>query len=257
MKEAIMRSSKITPQIYKDFESLFDSDEIKNAPKVLNDIFSNFNLTTEEKEFLANFIFKVEQSSLSKGLFNIASRKKISLTCGDYVRLNIIQKKDYNCSIFSWEKELKLIVIANAPHVNEKFELSFASDMDLIRLYQSLTFYNSLLKAKLAGKFNNRLFSSAVDIYNKYIDALTEGNYNELIELLKFLPTWVEDVNQKDMESWNKTYAHNENWAILFGLFSKELINISIFNKYSKLVSKITRENLKSRLIEEIKLRRG
>ena len=252
-----MKKNKITPKIYKEFETLFDSDEVKNASKIFEQVLSNFNLTDEDKEFLSNYTFKVDQANLSKGIFDLASRKKISLTCGEYVRLNIVLRKEYDCTIFSWDKIVKLIAISTAPHLNEKFELKFDSNMDLTNLYQSLTFYNSLLKAKITGKFNNKFYNSAVSIYNNYVDALSEGCSSKLVELLDYLPMWVEDINQKDMDIWDKTFVHNGNWAILFGLFSKGLINISLFNKYSKLVPKLTRENLKSRMIEEIKLKRG
>ena len=150
-----------------------------------------------------------------------------------------------------------MIVVATSPRSSQKFELNFHSNINLVELYKSLTFFNSLYKAEIGGKFKtNKQFANVYDIYLNFVDALNQGKCNDIIEMQNYLQMWVEDVNKKNMESWNKTYVHNANWTILFGLFSKEIINVSLFNKYSKLVPKLAVENLRSRLVEEIKLRK-
>lgn len=252
----LMKNNKITPIIYKEFGTMFDNSDIKNAQKISCDVFSHFNLSDEDKGFLSNFIFKTEGSSVSNGVLNIASRKKISLICGDFVRLNIIQNENHHL-LLGKNKGIKMIVVATSPRSSQKFELNFHSNINLVELYKSLTFFNNLYKAEIGGKFKtNKQFANVYDIYLNFVDALNQGNCNDIIEMQNYLQMWVENVNKKDMESWNKIYIHNANWAILFGLFSKEIINVSLFNKYSKLVPKLAVENLRSRLVEEIKLRK-
>ncbi len=241
--------NKITPIIYKEFNNLFNAKQIKSAQKIVGDALDCFNLTKEEAEFLSNFIWNESFADVSKGFLKMVFRDKIMLTCGEYLNISIIAKSEYHSSIFSWLKDIKIEII-NA-FSNQKYTIPYSNDINLVQLYQSINFFNNLCRAKIQGKFkgNDEQLTQINYIYETYEQALTDGDYNLIISLLKYLPFWVEDVNKKDIKSWNNTYQHNKNLAILLGLFNKNLITKSTFDEFCGLT---TTENLKQKILQKI-----